>query len=198
MVKSGRYRVEGLTHEYEPDLLDVIFSGINPASTAAEAGHNFSSASNRFWRVLHLAGFTPMQLAPQNERRLLDYHCGITAVVRRSTARATDVSPGKFKRARSEFEAKMRHYAPRYVAFLGKRALSAMLGQPRIDWGRQSTGLAGSHSWVLPNPSGLNRTFALDALVRSYSELRDAILCEKEPQERRRSDSRGDNPSCLR
>jgi TDG/mug DNA glycosylase family protein len=198
MVKSGRYRVEGLTHEYEPDLLDVIFSGINPASTAAEAGHNFSSASNRFWRVLHLAGFTPMQLAPQNERRLLDYHCGITAVVRRSTARATDVSPGEFKRARSEFEAKMRHYAPRYVAFLGKRALSAMLGQPRIDWGRQSTGLAGSHSWVLPNPSGLNRTFALDALVRSYSELRDAILCEKEPQERRRSDSRGDNPSCLR
>jgi TDG/mug DNA glycosylase family protein len=198
MVKSGRYRVEGLTHEYEPDLLDVIFSGINPASTAAEAGHNFSSASNRFWRVLHLAGFTPMQLAPQNERRLLDYHCGITAVVRRSTARATDVSPGEFKRARSEFETKMRHYAPRYVAFLGKRALSAMLGQPRIDWGRQSTGLAGSHSWVLPNPSGLNRTFALDALVRSYSELRDAILCEKEPQERRRSDSRGDNPSCLR
>jgi TDG/mug DNA glycosylase family protein len=114
--------------------------------------------------------------AVSTQRVPLDYHCGITAVVRRSTARASDVSPGEFKRARSQFEAKMRHHAPRYVAFLGKRALSAMLGQPKIDWGRQSTGLAGSHSWVLPNPSGLNRTFALDALVRSYSELRDAIL----------------------
>ena len=180
MANSGRYRVEGPTREYEPDVLakglDVIFCGINPANTAAEAGHNFSSASNRFWRVLHLACFTPTQLAPQNERRLLDYHCGITAVVRRSTARASDVSLGEFKRARSQFEAKMRYYAPRYVAFLGKRALSAMLGQPKIDWGRQSACLAGSHSWVLPNPSGLNRTFALDALVRSYSELRDVTL----------------------
>jgi G:T/U-mismatch repair DNA glycosylase len=71
---------------------------------------------------------------------------------------------------------KMRYYAPRYVAFLGKRALSAMLCQPKIDWGRQSACLAGSHSWVLPNPSGLNRTFALDALVRSYSELRDVMI----------------------
>jgi TDG/mug DNA glycosylase family protein len=175
MANSGRHRVEGLTREYEPGL-DVIFCGINPASTAAEAGHNFSSASNRFWRVLHLAGFTQTQLAPQNEHRLLDYHCGITAVVRRSTARASEVSLREFKRARSQFEAKMRHYAPRYVALLGKRTLSAMLGQPKIDWGRQSTGLAGSHSWIPPNPSSLNRTFALDALVRSYAELRDAML----------------------
>ena len=47
MANSGRYRVEGLTREYEPGL-DAIFFGINPASTAAGAGHNFSSASNRF------------------------------------------------------------------------------------------------------------------------------------------------------
>ena len=163
-----------------PDLLaadlDVLFCGINPALGSARVGHHFASRSNRFWRVLHLSGFTPTQLAPQNERRLLDYHCGITAVVRRSTVRASDVSLGEFKRARSQFEAKMRRYAPRYVAFLGKRALSAMLGQPKIDWGKQSTSVAGSHSWVLPNPSGLNRTFALEALVRSYSALLDAIL----------------------
>jgi G:T/U-mismatch repair DNA glycosylase len=47
---------------YEPDILvrdlDVIFCGVNPAVTAAVAGHNFSSRSNRFWTVLQLAGFT--------------------------------------------------------------------------------------------------------------------------------------------
>jgi hypothetical protein len=36
---------------YRPDIvtegLDVIFCGINPAATAAAAGHNFSSRSNR-------------------------------------------------------------------------------------------------------------------------------------------------------
>ena len=43
---------------YEPDILardlDVIFCGVNPATTAAVAGHNFSSRSNRFWPVLHV------------------------------------------------------------------------------------------------------------------------------------------------
>lgn len=178
-MTAHRHEPANLTSGYHPDVLaarlDVIFCGINPASTAAAAGHNFSSASNRFWRVLHLAGFTPMQLAPQDERRLLTYGCGITAVVQRATARASDVALDEFARARGGFEAKMAHYAPRYLAFLGKRALSAMIGEPRIHWGRQDKMLSGAHVWVLPNPSGLNRGFTLQALVRSYSELRDAI-----------------------
>jgi TDG/mug DNA glycosylase family protein len=167
---------------YEPDVLakglDVIFCGINPASTAAIAGHNFSSASNRFWRVLHLAGFTSVQLLPENEQKLLEYRCGITAVVRRATARASDVPVAEFKLARSAFERKMHRYAPRYLGFLGKRALSAMNNQPDIDWGRQRARLATAAVWVLPNPSGLNRGFTLDALVRSYAELRSAVLDE--------------------
>jgi len=164
---------------YEPDILDkglyVVFCGINPASTAALEGHNFSNRSNRFWLVLHLAGFTDVRLAPQEERRLLDYGCGITAVVRRATQKASDVSPEEFRRARPVFEAKMRRHAPRALAFLGKRALAAMTGQPDVTWGRQPEPFAGTMAWVLPNPSGLNRGFALDALVRAYSELRSAL-----------------------
>jgi double-stranded uracil-DNA glycosylase len=171
--------VQTLSNDYEPDILakdlDLVFCGINPGNTAATAGHNFSSGSNRFWRVLHLARFTPVQLTPQTERLLLNYNCGITAVVRRPTARASDVGMEEFRQARHAFEAKIQHFAPRYLAFLGKRALSAMMGQPEVQWGRQSTGLATTAFWVLPNPSGLNRGFTLTALVRSYSELRQAI-----------------------
>ena len=69
---------------YDPNILardlDVIFCGVNPAMTAAVAGHNFSSRSNRFWTVLHLAGFTDVRLQPHEERRLLDYGCGGGAV----------------------------------------------------------------------------------------------------------------------
>jgi TDG/mug DNA glycosylase family protein len=61
------------------------------------------------------------------------------------------------------------------VAFLGKRALSAMLSEPDIGWGRQPLEFAGATAWVLPNPSGLNRGFTLDALVRAYAELRSAL-----------------------
>ena len=165
--------------KYEPDILakglGVVFCGINPASTAAIDGHNFSNRSNRFWLVLHLAGFTDVRLEPHDERRLLEYGCGITAVVRRATTKASDVSPEEFRQARRDFEAKMRGYAPRALAFLGKRALSAMTGQPDLDWGRQPAAFAGTMAWVLPNPSGLNRGFPVDALVRAYSELRLAV-----------------------
>jgi G:T/U-mismatch repair DNA glycosylase len=36
-------------------------------------GHNFSSRSNRFWAVLHFAGFTDVRPQPHEQRRLLDY-----------------------------------------------------------------------------------------------------------------------------
>ena len=164
---------------YDPDILasglNVVFAGLNPAVSAVAASHNFSSPSNRFWSVLHLAGFTEVRLPAQEERRLLEYGCGITAVVRRPTRRADEVSTEEFRLARPEFEARMRQYAPRAVAFLGKRAVAAMLGRPEVEWGRLPSEFAGTMAWVLPNPSGLNRSFTLDALVEAYSELRLAL-----------------------
>jgi TDG/mug DNA glycosylase family protein len=165
---------------YQPDILggglDVIFCGLNPAASAAGSGHNFSHRNNRFWTVLQLADFTDVRLRPQDERRLLEYGCGITAVVGRPTKRADEVLPEEFLKARLGFETKIRLYAPRSIAFLGKRALSTMIGQPDVEWGRQPTEFAGTMAWVLPNPSGLNRSFSLDALVAAYSEFRTALL----------------------
>jgi TDG/mug DNA glycosylase family protein len=167
---------------YEPDILtrglDVVFCGLNPAASAVAAGHNFSSRSNRFWKVLHRVIFTDVPLQAHEERRLLDYGCGINAVVGRPTQRADEVSLEEFKAARAEFKAKIRRYAPRSIAFLGKRAVSATIGQPVLDWGRFLRKFAGTTAWILPNPSGLNRNFTLDALVAAYTELRTTLFGE--------------------
>lgn len=164
---------------HTPDVLaaglEVVFCGLNPAASAVADGHNFSNRSNRFWPVLHLAGFTDVRLQPKDERCLLEYGCGITAVVSRPTARADEVTPDEFRSARVGFEAKMRRYAPRVVAFLGKRALATMDGRSDVGWGRYPDGFADTTAWVLPNPSGLNRGFTLEALVAAYSELRYAL-----------------------
>ena len=164
---------------YDPDILakglDVVFCGVNPASTAAASGHNFSNANNRFWLVLNLAGFTDVRLQPQDERRLLEYRCGITAVVRRPTKSADEVSPDEFRKAGQEFELKMRRYAPRSIAFLGKRAISVLIGTSDVPWGSLPARYAGALAWILPNPSGRNRNFTLEALVKAYSELRFAL-----------------------
>lgn len=168
---------------YQPDVLadglDVVFCGINPASSAVADGHNFSSPNNRFWAVIHLAGFTETRLSPEDEHRLLQFGCGITAVVARPTQRASQVTPEEFRQARPAFEAKIRQCRPRVTAFLGKRALAAMTGIADIQWGRQSAGFGGTEAWVLPNPSGLNRRFTLDALVCAYAELRLAVVRPK-------------------
>jgi TDG/mug DNA glycosylase family protein len=162
-----------------PDILasglDVIFCGLNPALTAATVGHNFSSPSNRFWSVLHLAGFTDVRLRPEEERRVLQYGIGISAVVSRPTRRAAEISRLEFKKAGTAFQAKMRRWAPRVIAILGKSAYSAMTEQPDVPWGRQPQRFAGALVWILPNPSGLNRSFTLKALVGAYSELHLAL-----------------------
>jgi TDG/mug DNA glycosylase family protein len=174
-MRRGCTNVSG----YQPDILakdlTVIFCGLNPGMTAETSGHSFSTPSNRFWTVLHLAGFTDVRLEPKGEHRLLNYRCGIAVVVRRATRRASEIPLQELREARPEFENRMRRLAPRSLAFLGKRAYAAMMGVEDVHWGRQPEMFASIATWILPNPSGLNRSFTLGALVRAYSELRIAL-----------------------
>ncbi|WP_228976101.1 G/U mismatch-specific DNA glycosylase [Paraburkholderia gardini] len=166
--------LQGLPDILEPGL-SVVFCGINPGVRAASTGRHFAGRGNRFWRAVHLAGFTPQQIRPEDDRTFLQYGCGLTTVVSRPTARADELSQWEFDAAAAEFERKIERHAPRYVAFLGKMALSAMSGKRDICWGPQPAAFGGARAWVLPNPSGLNRTFSLDVLVIAYRELRLAV-----------------------
>ncbi|WP_176049657.1 G/U mismatch-specific DNA glycosylase [Burkholderia sp. BCC1644] len=153
------------------DRLDVLFCGINPGLTAAATGHHFAGRSNRFWRVIHLAGFTPTEIAPQDDRAILQYGCGLTAVVTRPTASADQLSRAEFIAAAAAFEQKIVRYRPRFIAFLGKAAYSALSGQREVQWGLQPACMQGASVWVLPNPSGRNLAFGLNELVDAYRQL---------------------------
>src|SRR5580692_2741232 len=155
--------------------LNVVFCGINPGMRSAAVGLHFANRSNRFWRVLHLAGFTARQLEPEEARLLLDYGCGIVSAVARPTASATDLSRADYVASRPVFERKIAKYRPRYLAFLGKPAVSVFLNRRDISWGLQPATLGGSAVWVLPNPSGLNCAFTIDMLTDAYRELFEAV-----------------------
>jgi TDG/mug DNA glycosylase family protein len=158
--------------------LGVVFCGINPGVLAAAEGHHFVGRGNRFWRVIHLAGFTPEQIPPEQDRTILQHGCGLTALVGRPTARADQVPLVELAAAATQFERKIAYYAPRFVAFLGKTAYRALSGQREIAWGRQSAALSGAAVWVLPNPSGRNRGFNLVQLVDAYRQLHGALRIE--------------------
>jgi len=154
--------------------LKGVFCGINYPPSAL-GPQNFATKSNRFWRTLHRAGFTDVELSAQEDRRLLDYGYGITATVPRATRRAEELSAEEIRQARPAFEARIRKYAPRAIAFLGKRALAAMLGRSDVEWGLQREPFASATTWVLPNPSGRNLAYDLEALVHAYAEFRYAV-----------------------
>ncbi len=152
--------------------LKAIFIGLNPSAGAAATGHHFESRNNRFWPVLHLAGFTPHLIQAVDGRSLLQYGFGVTAAVARPTVSAAEVPRSEYLAGAEMLAHRLVTLRPRYAAFLGKAAYSAIAGQRDLAWGDQSRKFAGASVWVLPNPSGLNRNFSLQALVDAYRALR--------------------------
>lgn len=151
--------------------LTIIFCGINPGLKSAWDGHHFSGRSNRFWKVMYHAGFTPYQIEPVNDASILNFGYGLTTAVARATTRADELSKDEFEKSIDTFKIKMTHFSPKCIAFLGKPAYMAFSGKRQIAWGLQPEDFCGARVWVLPNPSGLNRGFTFDDLVAHYRQL---------------------------
>lgn len=150
--------------------LQVVFCGINPGLSSAHQGYPFANGSNRFWKVIHQAGFTDRQLAPEQWLQLQDNGCGITALVARPTVAASELSRDELRGGGEVLKEKILRYQPRALAILGKQAFSSAFGVRNAAWGRQEMMLGKTELWVLPNPSGLNRA-TLEQLTESYREL---------------------------
>src|SRR4029453_8341987 len=90
--RSSPADLEAAEGRFVPDVLRpglrVLFCGINPGLWSAAVGHHFARPGNRFWKALHLSGFTPRLLAPDEEDELLALGLGITNLVERATAGA--------------------------------------------------------------------------------------------------------------
>ena len=153
-----------------PDL-DVLFCGVNPGRWSGAVGHHFAHPGNRFWKALHLSGFTGRQLEPAEERLLLDERLGVTNLVNRTTAVAADLDTTELRAGAAALERKVRRLRPRTVAFLGMGAFRLAFGRPRASPGRQPEHLAFAVVWVLPNPSGLQAAYGLDEIVAQLGAL---------------------------
>ncbi|MDQ0640286.1 TDG/mug DNA glycosylase family protein [Pedobacter sp. W3I1] len=155
--------------------LSVIFCGINPGLKSASDGYHFSGRSNRFWKTLHLAGFTPYEIEPISDLSILQFSYGLTTAVARATARADELDNTEFASSIESFKNKMIFYKPQCIAFLGKAAYMAFTGKKKLSWGPQEEKFCGARIWILPNPSGLNRGFRLNDLVDHYSALQRSL-----------------------
>lgn len=152
--------------------LRVLFCGINPGLYTAAIGHHFGRPGNRFWPVLHRAGFTDRLLSPYEERELLTLGYGITNVVARATAAADELTPAEYLEGGRRLLDKLRKYRPAVLAVLGVGAYRAAFGPRNAQVGAQDVRLEDTLVWVLPNPSGLNAHYPINRLVEVFTALR--------------------------
>ena len=156
-----------------PDLR-VLFCGINPSLVSAARGHHFARPGNRFWPALHLSGFTPRQLRPEEDGLLPSWGLGITNVVDRPTRAAADVTEQEFLAGAGALEGLVEAVQPRILAMVGLQGWRLGFRRPRARVGLQEDTVAGRPVWVLPNPSGLNAHYELPALIELFTALRRA------------------------
>lgn len=154
--------------------LKVVFCGINPGLYSGAVGHHFARPGNRFWPALHASGFTERVLSPFEELELLDCGLGITNLVARSTAAASELTRDELAHGGRALEAKVRRYRPLYIAFLGLSSYRTAFARPTAVVGLQEETINSTKVWLLPNPSGLNAHYQLPELARVFGELREA------------------------
>ncbi len=166
-------------HSTTEDLIDydlkVLFCGINPGLYSAATGFHFARPGNRFWKVLHLSGFTDRQIHPSEEFELLELGFGITSFVKRTTARADELTNEEYIAGGKDLLRKIEKYKPKNLAVLGIGAYRTAFAKPKASVGLQEENIGGANVWLLPNPSGLNANYQIKDFVTLFGELRKTI-----------------------
>ena len=158
----------------------MLFCGINPSLISAARGHHFARPGNRFWPALHLAGFTPRRLAPDEDGELPRYGVGLTNLVDRPTRTAAELNAEELRAGARALERLVSTYRPKLVAMVGITAWRLGFDRRKATLGLQPERIAGAAAWVVPNPSGLNAHYQLPELARLYGELRRGAMGESE------------------
>jgi len=133
--------------------LRAVFCGTQAGTQSARRGAYYAGRGNRFWPTLHNAGLTPVQLAPEHYARLLDYGIGLTDMAKKTSGADSLLRPDHVDQ---RFLEKIVQYAPRFLAFNGKRAASLALkvSGPMLSYGRQDRMIGRTELYVLPSSSG--------------------------------------------
>nr|WP_264674137.1 mismatch-specific DNA-glycosylase [Nocardioides lijunqiniae] len=156
--------------------LRLLFVGINPGLWTAATGSHFAHPANRFYPALLQAGILERPISPsagmtdEDRDYLRARGIGITNIVARASARASDLSAEELREGKERLAALVRRTTPAVVAVAGITAYRTGWGHPKAVLGRQPEDLEGAQLWVVPNPSGLNAHHTVVTLAEAYAE----------------------------
>jgi len=160
--------------------LEIVSIGLNPSLPSVHAGFYFANPRNRFWRALNASGLVPVPLTPgvaAMEALFSTYRIGFTDVVKRPTARGSELRAADYREWAPRLKDKLAVVAPAIAWFHGRQAWTNYLKfaegvMPPPGWGAQPLQLGTARVFVTPNPSPANAAYSLAVLTDGYRRLR--------------------------
>ena len=176
----SRAELEAAREVTVPDLigpgLRLLFVGINPGLWTAATGTHFAHPGNRFYPALLRAGIIERDIdrsggmSDEDRAHLIERGIGITNVVQRTTAKASELTPAELRAGGERLRALVAEHRPPVVAIAGITAYRSAFRLPKATMGEQPGDLAGARLWVVPNPSGLNAHETVESLALAYRD----------------------------
>ncbi len=179
-VGFSRAELESYAGATVPDLVGpgvkLLFVGINPGLWTAATQTHFAHPGNRFYPALLEAGIIDRPIdrgrgmTDDDRRHLIERGVGITNVVHRATARASELTAEELRVGGELLRATVREHTPVVVAIAGITAYRTAFGRPKASMGEQTEPFEGARLFVVPNPSGLNAHETVESLSAAYRE----------------------------
>ena len=174
----SRAELESYAGATVPDLVGpgvrLLFVGINPGLWTAATQTHFAHPGNRFYPALFAAGIVDRPIdrgagmTDDDRRHLLERGIGITNVVHRATARASELTAQELREGGESLRRFVDRHRPIVVAVAGITAYRAAFGAPKARMGEQPELFEGARLFVVPNPSGLNAHETVETLAVAY------------------------------
>jgi TDG/mug DNA glycosylase family protein len=184
-VRFTRAELEAFRGHEVDDLvgpgLKLLFVGINPGLWTAAVQTHFAHPTNRFYPALAAAGITEYEIdrvagmSDADRAHLVGRGIGITNLVRRASARASELSREELREGGERLQRFVAEHRPAVVAIAGVTAYRDAFGERGAVLGRQPETLdsatlwSGAALWVVPNPSGLNAHETVETLAAAYA-----------------------------
>lgn len=177
----SRAELEAYRNASVPDLVGddvrLLFVGINPGLWTAAVQTHFAHPGNRFYPALLEGGVLDWRVDPSggmtddDRRRFAERGLGITNVVSRATARASELSTQELRDGATTLGRRIESWQPAVVAVAGITAYRTGFRRPKASMGPQEHVIGGATVWAVPNPSGLNAHETVTSLARWYRRV---------------------------
>lgn len=173
-----REELEAARNITVPDLIGpnvrLLFVGINPGLWTAATQTHFAHPGNRFYPALFKARIIEREIdrgrgmSDDDRAHIIGRGIGITNLVRRTTARASELEKDELRDGGLELRRFVRDHGPILVAIAGITAYRSAFRLPKAAMGEQPDDFEGARLWVVPNPSGLNAHETTESLAAAY------------------------------